>query len=128
MHFSDNIDSSVIPTSYKPKVIDVFTVENGNLEEKSDTRPGVRMVLLLEAKSNMLEELFTSENYDWIMTISQKDSRVKMAAARNTLESLWRPPKAVWNLPSGRQKYFGVCLAAAGLTLSTRKRLYPKGG
>ncbi|GFN86542.1 hypothetical protein PoB_001304800 [Plakobranchus ocellatus] len=31
---------------------------------------GVRLVLLLEAKSNMLEELFTSEMYDWIHTMS----------------------------------------------------------
>ncbi|GFN76023.1 hypothetical protein PoB_000252900, partial [Plakobranchus ocellatus] len=57
------------------------------------------------------------------VTLPQKDSRVKIAAARNTLESLWRPPIALWSMPGGRQNYLSVCLAAAGLTLSTRKRL-----
>ncbi|GFO07820.1 hypothetical protein PoB_003432500 [Plakobranchus ocellatus] len=38
---------------------------------------------------------------------AQKDSRVKIAAARNTLESLWRPPKALWSLPGDRQKHSG---------------------
>ncbi|GFN76708.1 hypothetical protein PoB_000321400 [Plakobranchus ocellatus] len=33
------------------------------------------------------------------MTPPQKNSRVKRAAAGNTLESLWRPPKAFWSLP-----------------------------
>ncbi|GFO02670.1 hypothetical protein PoB_002917500 [Plakobranchus ocellatus] len=40
------------------------------------------------------------------MTLSQKDSRVKMAAARNTLESLWWPPKTIWSLPGGCQILF----------------------
>ncbi|GFN89594.1 hypothetical protein PoB_001610000 [Plakobranchus ocellatus] len=42
------------------------------------------------------------------MTLSQKDSRVKMAAARNTLESLWRPPK-----------HSGVCLVTVKRTLES---------
>ncbi|GFN83944.1 hypothetical protein PoB_001045000 [Plakobranchus ocellatus] len=33
---------------------------------------GIRLMLLLEAKSNMLEELFTSENYDWIGAYPQQ--------------------------------------------------------
>ncbi|GFN99274.1 hypothetical protein PoB_002578000 [Plakobranchus ocellatus] len=39
-----------------------------------------------------------------------------MAAARNTLESLWRPPNTLWSLPDGLQNYFRVCPAAARLT------------
>ncbi|GFO44143.1 hypothetical protein PoB_007064800 [Plakobranchus ocellatus] len=31
-----------------------------------------------------------------------------MAAARNTLESLWRPPKTLWSLYDGRQRYFSL--------------------
>ncbi|GFO36935.1 hypothetical protein PoB_006344000 [Plakobranchus ocellatus] len=42
---------------------------------------------------------------------------------RKTLESTWRPPETLWSLPDGRQRNFRVCLTAAGLTLSTRKRL-----
>ncbi|GFO35842.1 hypothetical protein PoB_006234700 [Plakobranchus ocellatus] len=30
------------------------------------------------------------------MTLPDKDSRIKLAAARNTLESLWRPPETLW--------------------------------
>ncbi|GFO26964.1 hypothetical protein PoB_005346900 [Plakobranchus ocellatus] len=53
------------------------------------------------------------------MTLPQEDFRVKVAATRNTLESLWRPLKTLWSLPGGRQKYGRVCLAAARLNLST---------
>ncbi|GFN99709.1 hypothetical protein PoB_002621500 [Plakobranchus ocellatus] len=35
---------------------------------------------------------------------------------RKTLGSTWRPPETLWSLPGGRQSYFRVCLAAAGLT------------
>ncbi|GFN82906.1 hypothetical protein PoB_000941200 [Plakobranchus ocellatus] len=37
------------------------------------------------------------------MTLTQKYSRVKLAAARNTLEFIWRPPMTLWSLPGGRQ-------------------------
>ncbi|GFN81713.1 Dol-p-man:man(5)glcnac(2)-pp-dol alpha-1,3-mannosyltransferase [Plakobranchus ocellatus] len=47
------------------------------------------------------------------MTLPQKDSRVNLAAARKTLESTWRPPKPLFSLPGGRQKYLRLCLAAA---------------
>ncbi|GFO24338.1 hypothetical protein PoB_005084300 [Plakobranchus ocellatus] len=35
-------------------------------DPRIQTTVGIRLMLLLEAESNMLEELFTSENYDWM--------------------------------------------------------------
>ncbi|GFO09740.1 allatotropin receptor [Plakobranchus ocellatus] len=39
-------------------------------------------------------------------TLPQKDSRVNMAAARNTLKSPKRPRNTLWSLPCGRQSCF----------------------
>ncbi|GFN93860.1 hypothetical protein PoB_002036600 [Plakobranchus ocellatus] len=41
---------------------------------------------------------------------------------RKTLESKWRPPETLWSLYSGHQAHFGVCLAAAKVTLESVRR------
>ncbi|GFN95821.1 hypothetical protein PoB_002232700 [Plakobranchus ocellatus] len=46
-----------------------------------------------------------------------------MTAARNTLESLWWLPKALWSLPGGRQSYLRVYLAVNGLTVYAKTTL-----
>ncbi|GFO46716.1 hypothetical protein PoB_007322100 [Plakobranchus ocellatus] len=46
---------------------------------------------------------------------------------RKTLESTWRPPETLWNLPRGLQNYFRVCLAVAGLTRTSLRPLKKDG-
>ncbi|GFO21949.1 hypothetical protein PoB_004845400 [Plakobranchus ocellatus] len=63
------------------------------------------------------------------VTLPQKDSGVKIAAARNTLESLWRPPKALWSLPGGRRidsVYAKTILAQGRITLNNNNKKSPK--
>ncbi|GFN86928.1 hypothetical protein PoB_001343400 [Plakobranchus ocellatus] len=55
----------------------------------------------LKSATRCLNE--TWGTYRCSVNLPQKNSRVKIAAARNTLESLWRPSKALWSLPGGRR-------------------------
>ena len=48
----------------------------------------------MKVREHSVGEMLIGQVYHAIMTLPQKDSRVKLAAARNTLESVWRPPKA----------------------------------
>ncbi|GFO06353.1 hypothetical protein PoB_003285800 [Plakobranchus ocellatus] len=57
----------------------------------------------------------------------QKDSRAKLAAARNTLKSAWRPPKPIKILSDGRQidpVYTKMTLAQGRITVN-RKKIIP---
>ncbi|GFN87071.1 hypothetical protein PoB_001357700 [Plakobranchus ocellatus] len=59
------------------------------------------------------------------VTLPQKDDRVKIAAAKNTPESLWRLQKALWSLSGGRRidsVYAETTLAQGRITLNNNEK------
>ncbi|GFO23347.1 hypothetical protein PoB_004985200 [Plakobranchus ocellatus] len=72
---------------------------------------GIRLMLLLEAESNMLEELFTSENYDWMAHRETVNRFAPLAMeAEETVSLMWedfftpsslRASRCQWGLPYG---------------------------
>ncbi|GFO50469.1 hypothetical protein PoB_007697400 [Plakobranchus ocellatus] len=100
------------------------SIEEPGVMRHHETSLKSHVIVLFVADQNILRHFVKPVDTGVARQNDSTPERVQLAAARNTLESLWRLPKTLWSLFGGRQTNFNSHQRRKGTRRNCRRHSY----